>query len=94
MNDEQIVEVIQKAIIRAKAEVFAFDSDQIRMESDLTEPPLSLDSIDFLAMIIELENNFGLIAEDKHFLDPSLRTVADIVSAVKSWLESGAETTE
>lgn len=94
MNDEQIVEVVQRAIISAKAEVLIFDSALIKMESVLTEPPLSLDSIDFLAMIIELEKYFGRTAVDEHFLASPLQTVADIVSAVKSWIGAEAEATE
>jgi acyl carrier protein len=93
MNDEEVFEAVREAVISAKAEVVTLGPGQVTMDSLLIEPPICLDSLETIAMVTQLEEYLGLEAEDEHFFASSVRTVGDVVAAVKSWT-SGAVTTQ
>jgi acyl carrier protein len=86
MDDRHVVEAVRGAVIWAKAEVVALAPEQIEMSSLLTEPPICLDSLESIAMVSHLEEALGLVAEDEHFFAGSVRTVGDVVDAVKGWV--------
>lgn len=91
MNDDEVFEAVRGAVIWAKDEVVTLAPGQVGMASLLSEPPICLDSLESIAMVNRLEEELGLIAEDEHFFAGSVRTVGDVVDAVKGWL-AGAET--
>ena len=93
LSDEQVFEAVREAVIWAKAEVVTLSPGQVAMDSLLEEAPICLDSLESIAMITHLEESLGLVAEDEHFFAGSVRTVADVVGAVKGWM-SGAETAQ
>lgn len=86
MDDEEVLATVRDAIIWVKAEVVTLAPGQVVMASVLAEPPIYLDSLEFVAMVIRLEDTLGLEAEDEHFARRSIRTVQDAVAAVKSWI--------
>jgi acyl carrier protein len=83
MNDHDVFTTIRDVIIATKADIIAIQPEEIQMESELTEFPLAMDSIDFVGMIIGIEEAFGIIAEDEDFLGSSMITVANVVDVVK-----------
>jgi acyl carrier protein len=91
MEEIEVFEVVQSAIIWAKADVADLAPGQVTMASVLAEPPICLDSLEFVAMVTRLEEQLGLIAEDEHFFGTVARTVGDVVAAAKNWI-AGAET--
>ncbi len=93
MNDEEVFETVRGAVIWAKAEVVALAPRQVAMTSLLAEPPICLDSLESIAMVTHLEEVLGLVAEDEHFFAGAVRTVADVVAAVKGWI-GGAVTAQ
>lgn len=86
MNDEEVFEAIRGAVIWAKSEVVALAPSQVVMTSLLAEPPICLDSLESIAMVTQLEEVLGLVAEDEHFFAGSVRTVGDVVAAVEGWM--------
>jgi acyl carrier protein len=86
MDDAEVFGLIRGAIIWAKSDVAELAPGQVTMASSLAEPPICLDSLEFVAMVTHLEEKLGLIAEDEHFFSASARTVADVVEAAKSWI--------
>jgi acyl carrier protein len=93
MSDEDVFQAVQEAVIWAKAEVVTLTPGQVVRSSLLAEQPICLDSLESIAMITHLEESLGLVAEDEHFFAGSVRTVADVVSAVQGWM-AGAETAQ
>ena len=90
MNSDPVIQAVREAIVRAKAEVLTLTPDEVPLTAVLSDPPLAFDSIDFVSMVIELEELLGLIAEDEHFVSLSMQTVGDVVTAVQSWMASDA----
>ncbi len=86
VNDEEVFEAVREAVIWAKAQVLILPPGQIVMSSLLAEPPICLDSLESIVMVTHLEEAFGLVAEDEHFFTGSVRTVEDVVEAVKAWI--------
>ena len=86
MNDEEVLDVVRGAIIWAKADLVTLAPGQVNPPSVLGEPPIYLDSLEFIAMVTHLEDVFGLIADDEHFSPRSMRTVSDVVEGVKVWI--------
>lgn len=90
MNDQNVFELVRDAVICAKAEVVTLRPGQVTMATTLAEPPVYLDSLEFVAMVTRLEDALGLIADDEHFSPRSMRTVRDLVAGVKSWIAAEA----
>ena len=64
-------------IIRMLSEYTDVPADQINANSDFVLD-LHIDSVDMVAMVMTLEDEFGVTIE----LDASLKTVADIVKLI------------
>lgn len=86
MNDDEVFLTVRDAVIWAKSEVVALGPGQVERSSLLSEPPICLDSLESIAMVTRLEEELGLVAEDEHFFSGSVRTVADVMAAVKGWM--------
>lgn len=86
MDDEEVFEAVREALIWTKAEVVTLAPSQVVMASVLAEPPIYLDSLELVSMVTHLEETLGLVAEDEQFFPRSLRTVRDVVAAVKIWI--------
>ena len=86
MNDEEVFEAVRDAVIWAKAEVMDLGPGQVMGSSVLTDLPICLDSLESIAMVTHLEEVLGLVAEDEHFFRGTVRTVDDVVTAVKVWI--------
>jgi acyl carrier protein len=86
MESEQLLARVRGVIVQAKAETLVLEPEDITLESRLAEHPLAMDSIDFVRMVIGIEEEFGIIAEDEEFLASSMRTVADVLAAVRRGL--------
>lgn len=93
MDDEEVFEAVRQAVIWAKAEVVTLTPSQVVRTSLLDDSPICLDSLESIAMVTHLEEILGLVAEDEHFFAGSVRTVGDVVQAVKSWI-AGAVTAQ
>jgi acyl carrier protein len=92
-TEASLLGVVRSAVISAKSEVLPLRPDQVDMDSVLAEPPIVLDSLEFVAMITHLEDTLGLPADDDHIAYRSMRTVGDVVAAARTWLadSSGAD---
>jgi acyl carrier protein len=86
MSPEEILERVRGIIVQAKAESILLQPEEIAPQGRLDEPPLAMDSIDFVRMVIGIEEEFGIIAEDEQFLASSMETVGDVVAAVQRGL--------
>lgn len=86
MKTDQILTRLRNIIVQAKAETAVLQPEEISLDSRLGEHPLAMDSIDFVRMVIGIEEEFGIIAEDEQFLASSMLTVADVVTAVQRGL--------
>lgn len=92
MDDTDIFAVVRDAVIWAKSEVIELEPRQIRIDSVLAEPPIVLDSLEFVVMVTRIEESLGLVAEDEHIAPKSTRTVRDLVESVQRWIDSGDST--
>jgi acyl carrier protein len=63
------------------ADQLGIDSEDITMESNLTED-LKADSIDIVALIMDLESEYGIEISDDELL--KLKTVADVVKFIEA----------
>lgn len=86
MSNEELFYEVRAAIIWAKAHMVDLAPSQITAGSRLSEPPICLDSLEAIAMVTRLEETFGLVAEDEHFFAGSVRTVEDVIGAVRDWI--------
>jgi acyl carrier protein len=86
VTDDDLFEVVRDAILAAKAEVLPLSPRQVERDSVLSEPPIVLDSLEFVTMVTHLEEALGLAADDDHIAYRSLRTVEDVMSAARSWI--------
>jgi len=62
------------------AERFGYLPEEIRPETNLMKD-LSADSLDFVEMVMQMEDHFGLSAPDEDV--EGIRTVGDIIAYVK-----------
>ena len=90
MTDDEIFDAVQRAVIFAKSEVVALTPAQIDLDTALAEPPIYLDSLEFIAMVTYLEEAFGLIAEDDHLTPKTMRTVRGVVATARTWVAGEA----
>lgn len=81
MTDQEILEKL-KSILHDEFEI---DPTQIKLETNLFEE-LDLDSIDAVDLAIKLQEMTGKRIKPETF--KSVRTVADVVAAVKTLLAS------
>lgn len=88
MTSGQVFPLVRTAIIRAKSEVAFIRPDEISLDTSLFDGVLAMDSIDYVATIVQIEELFGFIAEDEDFLGSSVRTVGDLVDVVQRRLAS------
>jgi acyl carrier protein len=86
MDENEVFDVVREALIWVKSDVVTLAPSQVDMGSVLAEPPIYLDSIEFVAMVARMEEALGLVAEDEHFFPRRLRTVRDVVGAVQRWI--------
>ena len=86
MDDEEAFELVRTAVIWAKAEAATLAPGQVVRSSLLREPPIYLDSLEFVAMVTHLEDELGLVADDDHFSPQSMRSVGDVVAGVQRWV--------
>lgn len=86
MDDHEAFELVRAAVIRAKREAVTLAPSQVTSATLLTEPPVYLDSLEFVAMITYLEDDLGLVADDDRFSPRSMRTVGDVVAGVQGWV--------
>lgn len=86
VSDEDVFDAVREAVIWAKAEVVTLAPSQVELSSLLDDTPICLDSLEAIAMVTRLEEHLGLVAEDEHFFSGSVRTVEDVVTAVKAWI--------
>jgi acyl carrier protein len=86
MGPDEILSRVRSIITQAKAEMVVLQPEDISLDSRLSDYPLAMDSIDFVRMVIGIEEEFGIIAEDEQFLASSMLTVADVVAAVQRGL--------
>jgi acyl carrier protein len=63
--------------------------EQVDPGSAFDEPPLSMDSLDFVRFIVEVEEAFGIMAEETDFLN--LRTLRDAVATIDRRRKSTAD---
>ena len=63
------------------AEQLGMDTAEIKPESRLIED-LKADSLDVVAMIVDMENEFSIQIPDEDL--PTLRTVADVIAYIEA----------
>lgn len=89
MTEQEIFDRVRDIIVEVKNTTSPIDPASITPDSVLEEPPLSMDSLDFVQFVVGVEETFGIIAQDSDFL--GLRTVADSVELIKGWDRDGAD---
>lgn len=62
------------------------DAAAIRPDDELTAPPLEVDSLRLLEVLVRIEQEFSLRVEDGDVYAAKLRTVADLVRLVRTAL--------
>jgi acyl carrier protein len=90
--DGTIFERIRTIIVQVQSETAPIDPAQVEPSSNLSEWPFSIDSIDFVKIIIGIEEEFGIVAEDEDFLASKMNTVEDIVDVVQRRLDETRDT--
>jgi acyl carrier protein len=88
MSDNDILDKVRAVIIAAKIETVVLSPEQLTPDASLEGYPVAMDSIDFVKMIVGIEETFGLVAEDDDFIVSSMRTVSDVVNVVKTRLKA------
>jgi acyl carrier protein len=88
MTEQEIFRHVCQIIAEVKSTTSPVDPATLTLETALEEPPLSLDSLDFVQFVVGVEEAFGIIAQDSDFL--GLRTIADSVELIRSWDTDGA----
>ncbi|GAA2939720.1 acyl carrier protein [Streptomyces enissocaesilis] len=81
-TDDQVLFKGVVAAIRQAKEMGGDAGTEVGMTSRLDED-LEMDSLDHVAMLVAIEENFGVIASDEDFAMNSIRTVADVVEVVR-----------
>lgn len=84
-NDQTIVDRVIKTVIATTAASRAVDAE-IDASTLLDDPPLSMDSLDHVSLMVNLEDEFGIIASDEDFAKESVSTVGDIAVVVQRLL--------
>lgn len=85
-----LFEGVVSAIRQAKLMNGGAGDHPIALDSRLDQDPLTMDSLDHVAMLVAIEERFGVIASDEDFALGSVRTVADVVDVVRRLTESEA----
>ena len=79
MKKEDIIEKVNDFLV----EEFEVDSDDIRPEADLKET-LELDSLDFVDLVVSIEENFGVKLTGDDFAD--IVTLDDFYNLIENKL--------
>jgi acyl carrier protein len=82
-SDAALFDGVVGAIRAAKQASGDLVDYQITLDSRLHEGDLKMDSIDYVAMLVAIEEEFGVIASDEDFSLDSVDTVADVVDVVR-----------
>lgn len=80
--DGGTLEAIQQIIAEVMSERTRMAAADIRPEWAIEGPPLAMDSVGFLRMIIAIEKRFGVSVPDSECSVTAMPTVASIVTAV------------
>ncbi len=70
---------IENKVIEIIGGFLDIDTNEIKLESDLKED-LQADSLDFVELVMELEEEFGFEADEDKLTD--LKTVGDVVNFI------------
>jgi acyl carrier protein len=70
MNENQLIEIIRNTL----AEEFEVDAESIQPEAEMA-PTLDLDSLDYVDLIVLIEQKFGVTAKGSDFVN--LKTFQD-----------------
>ncbi|MFC1416693.1 acyl carrier protein [Streptacidiphilus cavernicola] len=88
MNEQQVFDRVRDIIVDVKSATSPVDRAQLTRETALEQPPLSMDSLDFVQFVVGVEESFGIIAQDSDFL--GLNTIADSVALILGWDSDGS----
>ena len=80
--DGGALEAIQQIIAEVMSERVRMAAADIRPEWTIEGPPLAMDSVGFLRMIIAIEKRFGISVPDSDCSVTAMPTVASIVTVV------------
>ncbi len=83
MTNEEIIEKIRETL----AEEFEVDIESIKPDANLIET-LELDSLDFVDMVVLIEQNFGFTATGNDFVN--IKTFRDFYDFILERLEKQA----
>lgn len=86
MSDEKIIEQINKAL----AEEFEFEMDDMQPDAHLIDD-LELDSLDFVDLVVVLQNEFGLKLRDDNAVR-DVRKLGDVHKLVLDRLKENEDT--
>lgn len=82
MDSTHILNRVRDIIVEIKTDVSPISPEAIEMRTNLTKD-LGLNSIDFVRMIVGIEDAFCIIAQDSDLLTSSLETVGDVVAIIQ-----------
>jgi acyl carrier protein len=91
LNDDAIMQGVIRSIRVAKEMSGDAGEYEIGLDSKLIKAPLSMGSLDYVAMMVNLEEQFGIIATDEDFAQESVATVGDLVDMVRRLVTSGQD---
>lgn len=67
-----------------------FDLDETKVVPEATAEDLGLDSLDFIEVLFELEDEFGVRIGDDQMNKPKLDSLADIVTSLEALIAEQA----
>ncbi|MBI3687569.1 MAG: hypothetical protein HY241_09605 [Actinobacteria bacterium] len=88
MRQDEILATIQELIAAIKRDTVPVRPHDVRLDSSFAAPPLSMDSLDFVRFLVEVEEAFDIVADDADFL--RVETVGDSVRLVRELLTEAA----
>lgn len=84
MNENQVIEKINEFLI----DEFEVEAEDISPEADLRET-LDLDSLDYIDLVVVIENNFGFKVEAEDF--KSISTFRDFYNYILARVQANQE---
>jgi acyl carrier protein len=68
MTQDEILSTMQELIAGVKQDTTPVRPQDVRADTPLVGPPLSMDSLDFVRFLVEVEEAFGIVADEAEFL--------------------------
>jgi len=85
-DDPDVLDRVIRTVFKVKEASNPVPLSDITADTPLDEPPLSMDSLDRVSLMVRLEEEFGIIASDEDFTIGSVAAVGDVAQVVNRLL--------